>query len=298
MKKVIKNLLNVYSHRNSYKSQKDYWDSQSSEWRYITEPFRPSPEELKYYENFLDTVREKKRILLLGSTPELRDLLAHYYHVSKVYVCDFSWEMLEEMTKELKSADPDKEIWVKTDWMDTALPQHFFDVIIGDLVFMQFPPDQIREFLKKISVLLSERGIFIVRSRCRKEFRKSAKELIQDAMNEYKDGDLNKTATSLLWELYDVCTKDDDTVIDSERAMESIREYVKTAGSEHPLLSLTLKKIQRTAKDTFRWHWTFPFEKDLSSLLSESFLIQDVQTIMGNHTSRYPIFFLEKRSGS
>ncbi len=263
------------------------------------EPFRPSSEEMKCYENHLNTVNDKKRILLLGSTPELRDLLAQYYHVSKIYLCDFSWKMLEEMTKELKNADQEKEIWIKADWTDIALPQNFFDVIIGDLVFMQLPPDQISSFLKKISVLLSEGGIFIVRSRCRKEFRRSAKELIQDTINEYRDGDLNKAVTSLLWELYDVCTKNNDTIIDTERAAEAIREYAKETGSAHPLLSLTLKKIQRTAKkDTFRWHWTFPFEDDLSNLINESFLIKGVQTYVNNRTSYYPIFFLEKRSGS
>jgi len=299
MKKIIKNLLKMYLPRNDHEAQKDYWDSQSSEWRYIAEPFRPSNRELKYYENFLDTVNDKKRILLLGSTPELRDLFARYYNASKIYLCDFSWKMLEETTKELRSADPEKEIWIKADWMDTSFPQSFFDIIIGDLVFMQFPPDQTGSFLKKISGLLSEGGIFIIRSRCRKESTKSAKGLIQDAINEYKDGDLNKAATSLLWELYDVCTKNNDTIIDKKRAAEEINEYTKEFGSEHPLLSLTLKKNQRTTKkDTFRWHWVFPFENDLSNLFSESFLIKNEKTIVSNHTSCYPIFFLEKRSGS
>src|SRR3989344_3465836 len=100
MKKIIKNLLKMYLPRNDHEAQKDYWDSQSSEWRYIAEPFRPSNRELKYYENFLDTVNDKKRILLLGSTPELRDLFARYYNASKIYLCDFSWKMLEETSKE------------------------------------------------------------------------------------------------------------------------------------------------------------------------------------------------------
>src|SRR3989338_7534355 len=299
IKKVINFFLRVSSQQNNPGLLKDYWDLQSYQWKYITEPFRPSSGELKCYENHLNTVNDKKRILLLGSTPELRDLFARYYNASKIYLCDFSWKMLEETTKELRSADPEKEIWIKADWMDTSFPQSFFDIIIGDLVFMQFPPDQTGSFLKKISGLLSEGGIFIIRSRCRKESTKSAKGLIQDAINEYKDGDLNKAATSLLWELYDVCTKNNDTIIDKKRAAEEINEYAKEFGSEHPLLSLTLKKIQRTAKeDTFRWHCTFPFEDNLSNLISESFLIKGAQTYVNNHTSCYHIFFLEKRSDS
>jgi len=299
IKKVINFFLRVSSPQNNPGLLKDYWDLQSYQWKYIAEPFRPSSEELKCYEDHLNTANNKKRILLLGSTPELRDLLARYYHVSKIYLCDFSWKMLEGMTQEVKIADSEKEIWIKADWMDIPFPQSFFDIIIGDLVFMQFPPDQIGSFLKKISGLLSEGGIFIIRSRCRKESMKSAKGLIQDAINEYKDGDLNKAATSLLWELYDVCTKNNDTIIDKKRAAEEINEYAKEFGSEHPLLSLTLKKIQRTAKeDTFRWHWTFPLEKDLRSIFSEGFLIKNEKTIVSNHTSCYPIFFLEKRSDS
>ena len=299
IEKVINFFLRVSSQQNNPGLLKDYWDFQSYQWKYITEPFRPSSGELKCYENHLNTVNDKKRILLLGSTPELRDLFARYYHVSKIYLCDFSWKMLEKMTQELKIADPEKEIWIKADWMDIPTPQNFFDVIIGDLVFMQFPPDQIGSFLKKISGLLSEKGIFIVRSRCRKEFRRSAKELIQDAKNEYKGSDLNKASTSLLWELYDVCSKDNDTIIDTERAAEAIREYAKETSSAHPLLSLTLKKIQRTAKEgMFRWYWVFPFENDLFNLFSKNFLIKDVKTNVSNHTSCYPIFFLEKRSGS
>lgn len=298
IRKILKNLLKIHSPPDNGENQKNYWDSQSPGWKYIAEPFRPSREELRYYENFLNAAEDKKRILLLGSTPELRDLLARHYDKSKIYVCDFSWKMLEEMTKELKYANQEKEIWIKADWTDIALPQNFFDAVIGDLIFMQFPPDQTENFLKKISGLLIEGGVFIVRSRCRKDFRKPVKELIYDAISKKNVDNINKAAAALLWELYDVCTKNNDSVIDKEKAATVIKEYINKTESAHPLLTYTLKKIERTIKENaFRWHWTYPFEKNLSDLLNKVFYIKDRQT--GNsrdNTAHYPIFLLEKRS--
>ena len=74
-----------------------YWDDQLYIWGNHPAPIRPSTNTIDLYRNFLteefkqDNYNTKKNILILGSTPELRDLVAEVKNTS-IYIADISFK--------------------------------------------------------------------------------------------------------------------------------------------------------------------------------------------------------------
>ncbi len=137
-------------------------------WRTLGFPFTPSPGEVRIY---VETIRDlkPKTILLLGSTPELRDEIALYQKESpepiRCIIADQSPMMLWAMIEYTHHVDPEKEIWVKGPWEELPLPAGSVDLVLGDLVLRQFLSGDRRSFfLQKISELLTPDGFFISRT--------------------------------------------------------------------------------------------------------------------------------------
>ena len=65
-------------------------------WKKYRPPSRPSPTEVKVFEKYIKALPKNARILLLGSTPEIRNLAAKYK--KNVIVSDWS----EDVSKALK----------------------------------------------------------------------------------------------------------------------------------------------------------------------------------------------------
>ena len=72
------------------KTQKKYasaWKQIAKTWKLLSFPWRPNKENLADYEKFiLKSIKGVKnpRVLLLGATPEIRDMLAKYRIESKM----------------------------------------------------------------------------------------------------------------------------------------------------------------------------------------------------------------------
>ncbi len=120
-----------------------------SRWAEYSSPFRLSPEDIKNYLLIFNQISIKEKVLLLGSTPEIRDVL--FKLNIDVVVCK----------EEVKN----NEKWTKANWMDLTgfLKESHFDLIIGDFVLCNFEPNEQAEFLKRISLLLKETGFFVTR---------------------------------------------------------------------------------------------------------------------------------------
>ncbi len=275
--------------------QKKYWDETSNDWRNYGIPFRPSPAELIFWRSHLNSLVRKDNILLLGSTPELRDLLVDFYLTSKVFICDFSWKMTEAMSHDIHWANPDEEIWLKADWRNSALPAGYFDVILGDWVLMQFQPHEYNGFLQAIERLLAHNGIFITRCRIRKRIDFSSKEAMAEEMISTADRNSTQTAAQLMWSFYDLYTKDDLSV-DKISALKMAQTIV--LHTPNPITELLIEKINRTLSvNQFRWQWGSPTEEFHREILGRHFLIEEgFSPDEGDLTSQNTIFCLRKKS--
>src|SRR3989344_4809685 len=67
---------------------KYYWKIQSKRWHFYKPPVRPSTEDLTIYEHFLDKKIGTQNILVLGSTPEIRNLLVVRFPDRQITIAD------------------------------------------------------------------------------------------------------------------------------------------------------------------------------------------------------------------
>lgn len=104
---------------------------------------------------------QSRDLLVLGATPELRDL-AHKCNFH-VHVMDFSINMLTTMSDLLRVSNPDKEQWILQNWLETKTYTNRFSTIIGDLVLDQVTPDQEVVLMKQIAHMLAPGGICVLR---------------------------------------------------------------------------------------------------------------------------------------
>jgi hypothetical protein len=104
--------------------------------------------------------RLRGRTLLLGLTPELRDLLAEG---SPPVLVDMSRAMYAATTRLLRRADPRRETWLESDWCDVALEAEAFDLILGDMVWWGLSIERQRALAAKVASLLAADGRFVGR---------------------------------------------------------------------------------------------------------------------------------------
>lgn len=145
--------------------------SHSKPWRYLAArlkklyvpPGRPSPDDLAGYRRLLrKAIRGKKnpRALILGATPDLRDLL--FDEGVHCTMMDLTMKMIVEMTQIRKRHDPE-EIIVKANWLRHPLAPHQFDAILGDFVVAQLPWKLQHQFFVSVRDMLKPNGSFITR---------------------------------------------------------------------------------------------------------------------------------------
>jgi len=142
---------------------RSYWMRSAEIWRKLKPPERPSKEEMGIYEKHLKEILQfkgnKLRAVILGATPEIRDLLARY-KVSDVTIVDVNPNMVRAM-KELLKISKGKEKIVIASWLNTGLPSHKYDVVFCDhgtahIKFLQWPKffKEQKRFLKKKGFVL------------------------------------------------------------------------------------------------------------------------------------------------
>jgi len=141
------------------------WKEFAARWeRYYTPPGRPSEQAINIYKGFVRKavggIKRQPRALVLGSTPELRDLLKELG--CRVAIVDINLEMILAMT-ELLEMKNQEEIMVRGNWISTPLASHYFDVVLGDIVLSNVPAESQEQFLKEIIRILKPRGYFITK---------------------------------------------------------------------------------------------------------------------------------------
>src|SRR3990167_2530818 len=163
--RMLGKLLRIQNYSGVYDEghHKQYWNKTADFWDVTPIPVRPSGNTVEIYRRFFQKNAKgggDQKILILGSTPELRDLLAEETS-AKIYVADFSDQMPQAMLRFTKRVDPQKEEWVKANWLDLPFRKHFFVFFWGVLVFQHFPPKNRPFFQKRVRGCRKPTGVFI-----------------------------------------------------------------------------------------------------------------------------------------
>ncbi len=139
-----------------------YWEHLVDGWESVTSPSRPSPGDVAIYHEFLAKTGNAGPVLVLGSTPELRDLTATA-GAGRVHLADLSYRMPLAMLRFTQHVDPLEEVWIRASWLELPFPAEFFGAILGDLALQQLMPEAEPRLLAKIAALLKPGGTFITR---------------------------------------------------------------------------------------------------------------------------------------
>lgn len=139
------------------------WDYFWTFWKQMTPPWRPSGEEIKFWEEKVKEVakRQNPKALVLGATPEIRDMLSKY--LIKVVLLDISFEMKKAMDKLMKNKEAkNREKLIIDSWlgMRKIFSKDYFDIVLGDSPHHNIAFKYYDNFFKQIKKILKKDGYF------------------------------------------------------------------------------------------------------------------------------------------
>jgi len=279
---------------------KSNWSGALSLWDKYTSPFIPSKEDVKNYVFILDALRQKKNILVLGATPQIREIL--FKINARIMIADFSSQMTLGMLRFSNQISVDKEEWIKANWMslDEFLKNKYFDVIIGDLVLRNIDSKDQSRFLLKISKLLKNNGYFISRFHIldKNSAALTSNYIIRTTLDTYWDKENKSLEDLLASRLFDKNTNFLTNLINKRNVVRDIRKYLeKDVKNKRKRLILKniLKKWTVFGTQNQRT-WTQRSEKDLKGLLSKNFILHNTKIASDYEDGAfYPIYVLKNK---
>lgn len=139
--------------------QSSIWPTFLKYWKYYHCPGKPSRDDLHIVERWLKKLKVR-RVLILGSTPQLRDLCAKLK--LETTVMDMQIEMLQGMQRYMVRKNVPETI-IRSDWLTAPLREGYFDAVLGDLIMENVPHAYKIPLLKNISRWLRPGGHFITK---------------------------------------------------------------------------------------------------------------------------------------
>ncbi|MDD2646774.1 MAG: hypothetical protein PHV78_03010 [Patescibacteria group bacterium] len=266
-------------------------------WGQYKSPWVPEGEELKIFEKFLRKALKQhrdKRVLILGSTPQLRDL-AHKLG-AEVTVVDVSLEMmigLSYLMKYKKLAN--QEIWVRQNWLQAPLEKGYWSIVLGDWVICNISKKLQSTFSAKISSLLTSKGCFITKAYFVWDKKVTADEVIQRFLS--KNNPSFRNYQDYFTELF-YTQANPKTWNHSVNDLRSVlRRFAKKSSS------LKIKaKISKHLKmldyllGSGDFVWACPTEKAGEKVFTKNFIIKNKQYSREHPFGKYnPIYLFQKK---
>ncbi len=145
-----------------------HWRSFATQWNLLGSPLRPCAEDIRIVEEMLAdepevfAAEEKKRVWLLGVTPEIAAM--RWPHDVELVAVD----RVQAMIDGLWPGDTRSRQAICADWLHAPFPDQSFDLVIGDgcLTHVAFP-DGLSRLLVSVHRCLRRDGYLMLRLFCR-----------------------------------------------------------------------------------------------------------------------------------
>ncbi|MBU4369279.1 class I SAM-dependent methyltransferase [Patescibacteria group bacterium] len=275
------------------------WKAFAARWeKYFTPPGRPSKQAMSLYRQFAKKsfvgLKRQPRTLVLGATPEIRDVLAGLK--AEVSIIDINMEMILAMTELTKIKNP-KEIIVKGNWTNMPFPSGYFDVVLGDLVWGNVPIFLQNKFLKEVKRVLKPNGYFIHKiATISSDWRKGS---LDEVMEKYVKIPISRnTAMELFCHFLCDIFNPKTGLSDTAKIKEELKKYWKNGKYKH-----TNKKITKLLNDSWEmWKpldkiWAINYEEKVLKKFSFYFDILEKRVVKDCYFSelnkQYPIWFCQ-----
>jgi len=152
--------VNQLGFQGSLEEAHQVWEGNALSWPDRRPPWRPSKGDIETYKT-LANGKLAGEVLVLGATPEIRDLIA--LCGGRATIVDISTGMINAMKNLLLEAKPEEEIVVVSDWCSLLLPDNTFDLVIGDVIWWLLSVQNQGRLALKILTLLKKDGLFVSR---------------------------------------------------------------------------------------------------------------------------------------
>ena len=165
--------------------RKNWTLEMANKWKNYKPPIRPSKYDLEVFEDFIKKKIKKygkeTKILILGSTPEFRDLASKHKLIP--YVVDYN--ELNNKALALLKKHKGKEFLIKQDWKKLKLKEKF-DLVFGEASITVLKEKDIPIVLKNVKNILKQDGLFISKTWVRVSKRTTLKKIIEFYRKHYK----------------------------------------------------------------------------------------------------------------
>lgn len=231
-------------------------------------------------------------MLLLGVTPELRDLLAGFGCLP--VVVDMSSAMRAATGALLQRADPTRETWLESDWCEAGLPRGAFDLVLGDMIWWGLSVGKQHDVRETIHAALKPDGLFVGRTHFRDPATAGEDPLpviarYVERIDGFPDEARRIEGEMLSW-LYDHTANRQLRRIDRERT-----RAVLLASAATPELSGHEAFLRDASTRLLGADWTSQSREELLAVLRPRFEIAEEVRAEDYDSSLYPILGLRPR---
>ena len=257
----------------------------AKKWQKTLPPARPSRGELRVYNQILKNLSPRiETALILGATPELRDLLSH--HKIKVSLVDFNINMMKAMSL-LKKRKTKEEIYL-ADWRKKFTDLKF-DLVVGDTALNMLSWADWPRTLKNIKEMLTENGSALMKIAFYNP--KHRKITSREIIKNWREKKLKTPDMRWFLEMYsDYKTYNPQTMIDSKSKL--IKEFKKSFQKG----DLTKSEWQKLQIYDDKVVMTIPPYQKVNILIKKCFKI--IKIVPGEdflYCRDIPIYFLKKK---
>lgn len=256
-------------------------------WKDIKPPIRPYEDEIRYFKEILkkkvDTETDVK-VLILGSTPELRDIV-YSFNLSPTVV-DYSIENYEMMGELCRYERNDTVVCC--DWMDMLnyLSPDSYDIILGEAAFNVIRPEYAEKLFYICNKLLKNHGQLVIKQWIRfTNSRPSIADLHREI--EYKVEDF----------YFSNCYPLHIMFYDFENEVVHLKEIAKQLQFLFQQGKITYQEyqsIERLNYSNVELEVYIPIEKDFVQHFDKYFSICSVLRSNVNYGDLHPIYVLSK----
>ncbi|MDD2647001.1 MAG: class I SAM-dependent methyltransferase [Patescibacteria group bacterium] len=173
------------------------WSKIACGYSKLVVPNRPSDHDCANYAHYIYKILKdvnNPKIMLMGSTPELRSILYTYTFKKKaqIFTVDLSADMHQAMREFVVPATkPElKEEFFCGSWLKTNFPDNFFDLVVGDEVICNVCADQHQNLFAEINRILKNGGHWVTRHNfyLAENVKQSPKSIILNIVDNINDG--------------------------------------------------------------------------------------------------------------
>lgn len=137
---------------------KENWKEMANVWKKYTPPGRPSVGEISFFEQEINKELSRNKnikALVLGATPEFRDLLAKYN--IKTTLVDVNPDSVKAMTSFMIQKNTNEKVII-SDWLSMPFKNNTFDLVLSDSAQDNIKFEEFETFFKKIFQVLKPGG--------------------------------------------------------------------------------------------------------------------------------------------